>query len=344
MEQLRTFASDNFSSVDPKVMGYLQEINQRGHMQSYEGDPVTIEAEGLFTEIFGEDTRVIFVPTGTGANILGLSLLLQRPYDAVITTGVSHIYEEESGALAAFAGTQILTIPHDNGKMNLSKLQEDVAMRKALGFHSALPKVVSIANSTEYGTYYTNDEVRAIADFCHANDMYLHLDGCRLVNVAAALDVSLRECSRDLGVDVMSFGGAKNGLMSAEAVVVFNAPETDFNRIQKQAMQLVSKIRYVSGQFIPYMREDTWRDNASHANKLAERLADGLSAALGERIAFTQPVDTNQVFCALPDDAKEKLRAAGHTFYDWNTPGEVRFVTAWDNTEADVDDFLALLA
>lgn len=345
MEVPRTFASDNFSSVDPRVMNYLTEINAQGHAKSYEGDTVTQEAEQLFVETFGDGTDVIFVPSGTGANILGISLLLQRPYEAVMTTSVSHVYEEESGALAAFSGTQIFPLPHENGKLSLGVLEQDVKMRKELEFHSALPKVVSIANSTEYGTYYTNDEIRAIADFCHDNNMFLHLDGCRLVNVAAAQGLSLRECSRDLGVDVMSFGGAKNGLMSAEAVVIFNAPDSEFRRAQKQAMQLVSKMRFVAGQFIPYLRDEAWRDNAVNANQLARRLADGTQTALGglATFRFTQPVDTNQVFCVIPKDVKKKLRAAGHQFYDWNTEDEIRFVTSWDNTEEDVDSFVALM-
>jgi threonine aldolase len=256
---------------------------------------------------------------------------------------VSHIYEEEAGALAANAGVQVFPIRHQEGKIDLEALKQDVAMRKALEYHSALPKVVSIANTTEYGTYYLPEEVKAIADFCHSNDMYLHMDGCRLVNVAATLNLSLRECTREVGVDILSFGGAKNGLMSAEAVVIFNAPESDIPRMQKQTMQLVSKMRYVSGQFIPYMQNNVWRENASNANTLAKRLAEGLKEKLREQVSFTQPVVTNQVFCIIPDVTKTKLRAAGYTFYDWNSPGEVRFVTAWDNTAEDVDDFLELL-
>jgi threonine aldolase len=242
--QTHTFASDNFSAVDPRVMDYLVELNSKGHAQSYEGDEVTAEATRLFRNTFGEDIKVVFVPSGTGANILAIKLLVQRPYDALVCTQVSHIYEEEAGALAANAGVQIFTIPHHEGKINLEALKADVAMRKALEFHSAMPKVVSIANSTEYGTYYTPEEVKAIATFCHDNDMYLHMDGCRLANVAVALGISLRECSKDLGVDILTFGGAKNGLMSAEAVVICNAPDSDLPRIQKQTMQLVSKMRY----------------------------------------------------------------------------------------------------
>jgi threonine aldolase len=341
MTPKRTFASDNFSSVDLLVMSYLSEINGNGHTQSYEGDAVTREAESLFVETFGEGTEVIFVPTGTGANILSLKLLLQQPYEAVVTSQVSHVFEEETGALAANTGAHIFTLPHRNGKIDLDTLRQDVLMRQELGFHSALPKVVSIANSTEFGTYYTPDEVKAIADFCHGQGMYLHMDGCRLPNVAAALGVSLKEITRDAGVNVLSFGGAKNGLMSAESVVIFNAPDSDHLRMQKQSMQLVSKLRYVSGQFVPYLRDEHWRENALHANALAKQLGEKLESMDGVRL--TQPVATNQVFCILPEAAKAAARKAGHMFYDWTSPGEVRFVTSWDNTTEDVEELFRLL-
>jgi len=341
----RTFASDNFSAVDPSIMSYLAEINAQGHMQSYEGDPVTLEAERLFVENFGEGTQVLFVPSGTGANILGLKLLLERPYEAVLTSHVSHVFEEETGALAANAGAHIITLPHSNGKVSAAAIGQDIQMRHEMGFHSPLPKVVSIANSTEFGTLYTDDEVKAIADVCHAKNMYLHMDGCRLANVVAPLEGGLKEHTRDLGVDVLSFGGAKNGLMSAEAVAIFNAPDSDLLRMQKQAMQLVSKLRYVSGQFVPYLRDDIWRNNALHANNLAQALATGLQSVLGDRMTMTQPVVTNQVFCILPKDVTAKLRGVGYEFYDWPTnPGEVRFVTSWDNTESDIQNLIASAA
>lgn len=341
----RTFASDNYAPVDPRIMDYLAAVNGRGHMKSYSGDPVTQEAERLFVENFGGETEVIFVPSGTAANILSLKMLLERPYEALLTSHASHVFDMETGALAANTGAHIYTIPHANGKISAEAVHAEVAMRIEEGFHSPLPKVVSIANSTEFGTYYTDDEVKAIADVCHANGMYLHMDGCRLPNVVAALGGGLKEHTRDLGVDVLSFGGAKNGLMSAEAVVIFKAPASDRMRMQKQAMQLVSKLRYVSGQFVPYLKDDIWRTNAGHANKLAKSLADGLQEILGSRMRLTQPLATNQVFCVLPAEVTAKLRGAGHQFYDWPTnPGEVRFVTSWDNTKDDVAELLELAA
>lgn len=253
---MNTFGSDNFSAVDPKVMVYLAEINQMGHAQSYEGDPITRRAEAEFERVFGKGAKVIFVPSGTGANILSLKLLLTRPYEAIVTSELSHVFGEETGAVAANLGAHLFTLSHHDGKISLDELKREVELRLGEGFHSPLPKVVSIANSTEYGTCYTPAEVRAIAGYCHKQGMYLHMDGCRLPNVAAAMGVSLREITRDAGVDVLSFGGAKNDLMSAESVVIFNAPESDLLRMQKQAMQLVSKLRYVSGQFVPYLQAE----------------------------------------------------------------------------------------
>lgn len=338
---MHTFGSDNFSTVDPRVMEYLTEINQ-GHVQSYEGDPITRQAEAAFEREFGAGTQVIFVPSGTGANVLGIKLLTTRPYEAVMTSELSHLFAEETGAVAANLGVHIFTLPQHDGKIDLKELQQEVELRRGEGFHSPLPKIVSIANSTEYGTCYSVDEVRALADYCHSQDLYLHMDGCRLPNAAAALGVTLREITRDAGVDVLSFGGAKNGLMSAEAVVVFNAPPSDLLRMQKQSMQLVSKLRYVSGQFVPYLADERWRKNAATANRLAQQVAEGLARTFGKDV-ITRPVETNQVFCQLPPKVLERIRAAGHTVYDWTTPGEVRLVTSWDMSDSDLEQFFSLI-
>jgi threonine aldolase len=331
-----TFVSDNFATVDPMVMAYLVDIN-RGHTPSYGNDAITRQAEELVQKVFGSNAQVLFVPSGTGANMLGLKLLLARPYEAIVTTESSHVFGEETGAAAANLGAHIYTVPQHDGKVYLNELQRVVDTWIAEGFHAPLPKVVSIANATEFGTVYTPDEVRGIAEYCHEHDMYLYMDGCRLANAAVSLGMELDELTAKTGVDVLSFGGAKNGLMSAEAVVVFNSPDTDLQRIQKQALQLVSKMRFVSGQFVPYLQDERWRKNAATANRLARMLADGL----GEGIS--RPVETNQVFCRLPVEIVERIRAAGHDTYNWPT-GEVRFVASWDNTEADVKTLLELTA
>lgn len=332
-----TFGSDNFSSVDPAVMAFLVEMNKKGHAQSYDGDEVTKRARDEFKKVFGDDISVLFVSSGTAANILSLKLLIEKPYDAVITSSISHIYEEETGALAANTQAQIFPIPQSAGKISLKDLEHDVKMRRALGEHSADPKVLSIASTTEVGTVYSPEEIKALADFCHNNDMYLHVDGARLSNAVAKLGISLKEYTKDLGVDVLSFGGAKNGLMNAEAVVIFNAPKSSLLHMQKQVMQLNSKVRYISGQFIPYLKDNLWLNNAKRANELAAVIASSLNE---HEIEYTQPFETNQIFCKLPSKLRESLRYAGHTFYDWNSPDEIRLVTSWDSNEEDVNQLI----
>lgn len=332
-----TFGSDNFSTVDPKVMEFLQQINQKGHAQSYDGDSVTAQARAEFRELFGEEVPVLFVSTGTAANILSIKLLLEKPYDAVVTSNISHIYEEETGALAANTSSQIFPLSQVSGKISLDDLKKDVSMRKTLGEHSANPKVLSIANSTEVGTIYTPEEVKLLADFCHANDMYLHMDGCRLPNVVAELGCNIKDLTINAGVDVLSFGGAKNGLMNAEAVVIFDAPKSSLLHMQKQVMQLNSKARYISGQFIPYLRNGLWIKNAKRANEFAKQIREVLEE---KGVPLTQQVVTNQIFCILPKVAREILHQAGHQFYDWNAPNEIRLVTSWDSNEVDVEQLI----
>jgi threonine aldolase len=340
---IRTFASDNYSTVHPRVIELLATLNTKGHAPSYGEDDTTRQAKQAFRNEFDGEPEVIFVPTGTGANILSLKLLLEKPYEAVVTSQVSHIFEEETGALASITGAHIFTVNHTNGKISLQDLKQDIVLRKSLGFHSPLPKVVSIASTTEYGTYYTPDEVSQIANYCHENELYLHMDGCRLPNAIAAIGCTLKEYTQDAGVDILSFGGAKNGLMCAEAIVIFNAPTSGLYRMQKQSLQLVSKMRYITGQFIPYLQNDLWLQNAQRANYLATMLADGLRNTLKDNVTFTQPTMTNQVFCILPQTIIDNLRSAGYQFYDWNAAGEVRFVTSWDNTEKDIQGMLSVL-
>ena len=328
-----TFASDNYSSVDPAVLAYLAEINRRGHAPSYDGDEVTAQARDALRRLFDCELDALFVSTGTAANILGLKLLIERPYDAVLSSSISHVYADETGALPVSTGAQLFPLPHRHGKITVAELDREVSMRKALGEHSALPKVVSIANSTEVGTVYRPEEVSAIAEYCHGADLFLHVDGCRLPNAAVALGCDLADLSSRAGVDVLSFGGAKNGLMNAEAVVIFRAPPSSHMRMQKQVMQLTSKVRYVSGQFIPYVEGDLWSTNARRANALAVRLADALTS-MG--VELTRPFETNQIFCTLAVPVREGLRARGHRFYDWHAPDEVRLVTSWDSADGDV--------
>lgn len=331
-----TFASDNYSGVHPDIFKALQDANI-GHQSSYGADDHTKRAQEVFKKVFG-DCQVIFTSTGTAANVLSLKLLLGQAYEAVITPETSHLLVAEVGAAQKTLGVQLIPTPTRAGKLTVADLDIALEWYPPDDIHNVLPKIVSIAQSTEYGTIYTAEEVKAIADWCHKHDMYLHMDGCRLPNAAVALDQGLKELTRDVGVDVLSFGGAKNGLMNAEAVVVFNAPKSSLPRHQKQLLQLTSKMRYLSAQFVPYLENELWKTNAAHANQLAQQLADGLAKLT---ILLTQPVETNQVFAKLDPKVVEKLHAAGHHFYKWNSEGnEYRFVTSWDNSKQDILNLL----
>lgn len=340
MPGVRTFGSDNFSTVHPGIMQMLASINEQGHDLPYGEDSVTAKAAARFRETFGESARVVFTPSGTGANVLALSLLHGRRYDAVVSARSAHIFEDEAGAVAATLGMQMFPVAHQHGKIAPHDLRAELQRRTDLGFHSARASIVTIANATEYGAIYRPDEVRELAGICRDFDAYLHVDGTRLANAAAALGVELRELTVEAGVDIFTFGGAKNGLLNAESVVMLRAPETDLPRAQKHLMQLPSKMRYLAGQFIPYLAEGIWRDNAEHANALARVLADGLAQRLGSD-ALTHPVETNQVFCLLPRRTRTRLKAAGHELYEWDEPDEIRFVVSWDNTAEDVAALLA---
>jgi len=334
-----TFASDNYSAVHPAVMQKLQAINS-GHQISYGDDEVTKQATEIFHKVFGGDSSVVFLANGTASNILSLKLLLTKPYEAVILASGSHIFNDETGTAQSVLGVQLFPIGTPDGKLTVQLLDAEYARRQPHNPHSAVPRVVSIAQVTEYGTVYTAAEVQALADWCHRNGLYLHMDGNRLANAAVALGTGLREASRDLGVDVLSLGGAKNGLLNAEAVVIFNAPEASLPHMQKQVMQLTSKMRYISAQFIPYLEDEIWKANARHSNELARQLADGLQAV--EAVKLTQEVQANHVFLGLPQALKAKLHEAGHHFYDWDvSKDEVRLVTSWDNSTGDVEKFLA---
>jgi len=318
-------------------MEALQQANT-GHQPSYGEDKYTKQATKLFMQHFGDNIQVCFFTTGTAANIFSLKILLTRPYESVIVPSTAHTFGDEVGAPQSVLGAQLLPITTADGKLRVDDLQKEYDARLELDYHSTVPKVVSIAQSTEYGTLYSLQEIKAIAGWCHGHDMYLHMDGCRLPNALVALDAELSEV-REAGVDVLCFGGAKNGLMNAEAVVIFNAPKQSLPRAQKQILQLSSKMRYVSAQFIPYLTDDLWRKSAEHANSLAAQLADKLSTLKG--VTLTQELQTNQVFVSMPRAMIDALHAAGHRFYDWDlTKNEVRFVAAWDNTPEDIEQLL----
>ena len=332
----RGFASDNNAGVHPRMMKALADANN-GHCIAYGDDPHTAAAKEQFSKLFGA-CEVFFVFNGTGANVLSLQAMTQ-PFNAVICADTAHIHVDECGAPERFTGCKMLFNPTPDGKLRISDITRHL---HGIGFeHHAQPRVVSITQASEMGTVYTVDELREIAAFAHANGLLLHVDGARVANAAAHLGVSTREMIADTGVDVLSFGGTKNGMMYGEAVVVLNpALSVNFKYIRKQGMQLASKMRYISAQFEEYLKDGLWLENASHSNRMAQLLSRKVQE-LG--ITVTQKVEANEVFAILPSQAIEELQRE-FFFYVWDEPrNEVRWVCSWDTTEVDIERFAALL-
>ena len=296
----------------------------------------------MIREHFGEQAEAFPLFNGTGANVTGLQSMLPR-WGAVIATSTAHIHTDENGAPERVGGIKILTVDSPDGKLTPTLVD-----RQAWGWgdeHRAQPLVVSITQSTELGTVYTPEEVRALADHAHERGMRLHMDGSRLSNAAAALDVPLRAITTDAGVDVLSYGGTKNGLLLGELIVVLDPAASDgLVYLRKMNMQLASKMRFLSAQFIELLSDGLWQRSAAHANAMAARLRAGLDASIADGsapgLAFTQSTDANAVFATVPAEAAARLHEA-FRFYDWDiATGEVRWMCSWDTTADDVDVFI----
>ena len=339
MKPKRSFASDNNASVHPEVLAALERAND-GHVVGYGDDPYTESALRKFREYFGEDVEVFFVFNGTAANVLSLQALT-RPYHAVLCPELSHIYTDECGAPEKFSGCKLIPLHAPLGKLSVETVAH--AYHGIGDQHHVQPKVISITQSTEMGTVYRPDEIRALAKFAHEREMFLHLDGARISNAAAAQGMTLRQATRDLGVDVLSFGGTKNGLMGVEAVVFFRPQlATDFLFVRKQGMQLASKMRYMAVQMEALLTTDLWRRNAEHANRMARLLDQAVREIPGATIEY--PVEANGVFARIPREAIAKIQER-YFFYIWNeTESVVRWMCSFDTTEEDVKQFAGFVA
>jgi threonine aldolase len=335
----RGFASDNNAGVHPEILQAIAQVNH-GHVVAYGADPYTDSAKARFEEHFGAGIEVFFTFNGTGANVLGLQALT-RPYHAVLCSDFAHIYTDECGAPEKFTGCKLLPIPNQAGKITLESVKH--AYHGIGDEHHVQPKVISITQCTEMGTVYTPDEIKALAKFAHEREMYLHMDGARIANAAAGLGLSLRAITRDAGVDVLSFGGTKNGILAGEAVVFFN-PELakDFLYIRKQGMQLTSKMRFVAAQFEALLTNDLWRRSAEHANNMARELERALRAIKGVKVVW--PVEANGVFTQLPRPALEKIKER-YFFYMWIEEENIaRWMCSFDTTEEDIKKFAVVMA
>ncbi len=338
------FAGDNNSGAHPRILEAVAKANH-GRFSSYGEDPWTEEAEALLRAHFGETARPGLVFLGTAANILCLRTML-RPHQAVLCAETAHINTDECGSAESLLGCKLLTTPSSDGKIDLAACARLLDNRASE--HHAYPKVMSITQSTECGTLYSLDELREISAFCRKHDLRLHMDGSRLCNAAAALGVSLKALSADVGVDALSFGGTKNGLLYGEAVIFFNESiGHEFKHARKQLMQLGSKMRFLSAQFVEFLKDGLWLENAQKANRAAKRLAEGISGL--EHVNFVQPTQVNALFVRMPDNA---LAALAENFYFYVIdpydqagfpPGRpmIRLMTSFDSTDEEVDALIA---
>ena len=335
MKPVRSFASDNNAGVHPEVLKALSAVNE-GHVVGYGDDDYTASAVRQFKKQFGEDIQVFFVFNGTAANCLALKSLTNS-YHAVICPEGAHINVDECGAPEKFTGCKLIPISTKNGKLTVENVK---AAYHGVGVeHHVQPRVVSITQATEVGTVYKPGEIQALAGFAHEHGMFLHVDGARIANAAAFLGLGLRAATRDLGVDVLSFGATKNGGMGAEAVVFFDPQlARDFMFYRKQGMQLASKMRFLSAQFEALLTNDLWLQNAQRSNRMAQRLKRELAKV--PRIKIVYPVEANGVFAQIPRGANAKIRKR-YFFYDWDeAESVVRWMCSWDTTESDVKQFV----
>lgn len=332
------FASDNNSGVHPAILKAMRNANT-GHVTGYGDDPYTHKATEIFKKMFGRETDVFFVFNGTGANVLGLSSVTHS-FNSIICAETAHIEEDECGAPEKFTGCKLLPVEPVNGKLTPESIAHHL---KGFDFeHHSQPRVISISQVTEMGTVYQPEEIRALANLAHQNNMLLHMDGARIANAAVALNLDFKTFTKDCGVDVLSFGGTKNGMMMGEAVLFFNPELTTYTKyLRKQSMQLYSKMRFVGAQFIAYFENDLWKETATHSNNMAKLLETEVSKI--PEIKITQPVEANGVFAEVPKKIIGPLQKQ-FFFYMWNEKrSEVRWMTSFDTTEKEIYEFAELI-
>jgi threonine aldolase len=334
----RGFASDNNAGIHPDILKEIA-LSNAGHVTGYGSDIYTEQANALFKEHLGESAECYFVFTGTAANVLGLSEIT-RSWNSVITASTAHLEGDECGAPEKFIGCKILVVDTPDGKINPALIEKHM---HGIDFeHHSQPKVISITQSTEMGTVYTAEEISEIAGYAHARGMLLHMDGARIANAAVSLNLPFKAFTTDAGVDVLSFGGTKNGMMYGESICFLKPGlSSDFKYIRKQGMQLASKMRFISAQYIGYFRNDLWKKCASESNAMASILARKLEDI--PEVQITQKVQSNGVFVIMPSEVAEKVRMH-YFFYPWDEKrSEWRLMCSWDTKEEDIEDFIRIL-
>lgn len=334
----RGFASDNNAGIHPEILNAIIKANE-GHVVAYGDDLFTERAINKFKENFGKEIDVYFVFNGTAANVLGLTAITQS-FNSIICAESSHLNMHECGAPEKFTDCKLITISTTDGKLTVEQIK-----KYAVGVgdpHHSQPKVISITQATEYGTLYTLKEIKEIADFAHSNNMLLHVDGARFCNAAAALGISLKGLSAN--IDVLSFGGTKNGMAYGEAVIFFNSELTKgFQYIRKQGMQLASKMRFIAAQFEAILSNELWLKNAKHANEMAKLLAKEIEKI--PKIKISQRVETNSVFALMPKQYVSEIQKKYffYVFNEYENESEARLMTAWDTTKDDIEEFVRVL-
>ena len=334
----RGFGSDNHSGISPEILEAIHKANIN-HALAYGDDEYCQRAEQLFREHFGDQAKVYFVFNGTGANVLNIDAMC-RSHEAVVCAETAHINVDECGAPQRVVGCRLLTVDTPDGKLTPSLVEPRL---HGFGFeHHSQPRAISITQSTELGTLYTIDEIKALASLAHSHNMYLHMDGARLANAAVALGCTFREMTTDCGVDCLSFGGTKNGMLMGESVVLLNpALDVDMKYRRKQMTQLCSKMRFVAAQYEAYLTTGLWRRNAEHSNRMAQLLYEALKDVPQAKVLY--PVQVNSVFVQLPREVWQTLQQ-DYFFYDWNEArNEVRWMCSFDTTEQDISDFIEAL-
>ncbi len=334
----RGFGSDNHSGVNSEIMKAIAEANVE-HALAYGDDEWCARTEALFREHFGPQAKVYFVFNGTGANVLNIDAMC-RSHEAVVCADTAHINIDECGAPQRVVGCRLLTVDTLDGK-----LTPDLVRTRLHGFgfeHHSQPKAISISQPTELGTLYTLQEINALSDLAHSHNMYLHMDGARLANAAVALGCSFKEMTVDLGVDCLSFGGTKNGMLMGESVVLLNPVlDVDMKYRRKQMTQLCSKMRFIAAQFEAYLSTEVWYRNAKHSNSMAQLLYGELQGVDGVKVMY--PVQVNSVFAQLPTEVRHALQQE-YFFYDWDEDADVvRWMCSFDTTEEDIFAFVAAL-
>ena len=332
------FASDNHSGIHSDILKAIISVNV-GHVRAYGDDEYTIRAINKLKEFFGNAIDVYFVYNGTAANILGIKTITES-YNSIICADTAHLFVHECGGPEKFTGCKLISIPTNDGKLTINRIKPHI-----VGFgnpHRAQPKVISITQPTELGTVYTPKEIKELSDFAHKNRMLIHMDGARLCNAAAYLNVNLKEITKNVGVDVLSFGGTKNGMMFGEAVIFLTSNlSNNFKYIRKQGMQLASKMRFISAQFEAFLSNDLWLKNAKHSNRMAQYLYREIKGI--PQIKITQKVETNAIFAVMPKKFIPILQKK-YFFHILNElTAEVRWMCSFDTNEIDVKNFADII-